>query len=187
METTSYWLMLRPSSHSSDHAIICTYENRQVACMVEKALKQLVKEIAGHPENFDFNWIIEDVEIKRRGNAVTFVINTDLRPSLAEKMMAHACPLDMKNYENFQEFTVHVTAPVELTINEAALILSPEEARLMHWLNSECGMPKIVKRGKKQTFKWIYRGETIYEEGDKIFRLGEDVSIKHLKHWQILM
>lgn len=180
-------LKFRPSSHSSDHAIICTYENEKTAHAIELELKALKKSYEKNFASYDLDWDPSEIEIERKDAEVTFVVNTAYEPTIAEKIMKSASPVNTETFENFQEFAVYLTTPPGLTVNGAPLVLSNEEASLMQWLNLVCGLPKTVNQGARQTLKWVYRGETVYEEGDKTFQLEEYtiISIKNKRNWKI--
>lgn len=186
MEKT-YFLKLRPSSHSSDCAIICTYENEKTAHAVELELKALKRSYKKDPDRYNLDWGTSEVKIKRKDAEVTFVVSTAFEPTIAKNIMQSAAPVNTEEVEEFQEFAVYLTAPSGLTADNAPLVLSSEEAHLMQWLNLVCGLPKTLPHGTRQTLKWAYHGENVYDEETETFELDRKITIKNKRNWKLVL
>jgi hypothetical protein len=176
----------RPSSHSEDFTLIATYRDEKTAEKVKDALFRMLEDMRKNPEGYDTDWDPDDAGVSHYGGQVTFEVYTagylDDVEALLEKV---AKPQSVECYQNYQEITIYVEVPKDLSLDAAMLVMDVEEAEAIKWLRKHCGEPEIENNGKSRTFKWSYAGDEIYCDG--IFYFGDfEFSVNERDNWSVV-
>jgi len=162
-----YVFTFRPSSHSDDFTIIATYKDSKKAEKVKKALEKLLRDMDKNKDEYVVDWNPDEANVSLDGNKVWFEVYTagylDDIESVIRKV---AKPNNIEYYKRYQEITVRVKIPKDLTIETAMLVLDREEAEAIRWLREKCGEPKVEDCGDgTQVLEWFYNGDEIYYDG----------------------
>ena len=181
-----YVFKFRPSSHSDDYTLIATYKGTVRAEKAEKALKKLLKDMKDHSEDYDADWSPDEAHVSVSGKKVWFEVYTagylDDVESVLRKV---AVPEEVECYSDYQELTVRVTVPKELTPESAMLVLEKEEAEAIKWFRENCGEPKVEDcgDGAHQTLEWFYSGDGISSDGT--LYLGFEFYVGDRENWEV--
>jgi len=180
-----YVFKFRPSSHSDDYTIIATYKDMKKAEKVKKALERLLKDMEENEDDYDVDWSPDEAYVSLDGNRVWFEVYTagylDDVESVIRKV---AKPENIECYANYQEITVRVRIPEDLTIESAMLVLDKEEAEAIKWFRENCGEPEVKNCGDgTQILEWFYSGDEIYY--DDTLYVGFEFHVGDRDNWEV--
>ena len=181
-----YVFKFRPSSHSDDYTLIATYKSVVRAEKVEKTLKKLLKDMKDHSNDYDTDWSPDEAHVSVSRKKVWFEVYTAGYLDDVESVLRKtAVPEEVECYRDYQELTVRVTVPKDLTPESAMLILDKDEAEAIKWFKENCGEPKVVECGDgiRQTLEWFYSGEGIYSEST--LYLGFEFYVGDRDNWEV--
>ncbi|MEM2045434.1 MAG: hypothetical protein QXO20_04560 [Candidatus Bathyarchaeia archaeon] len=174
----------RPSSHSDDYLIIATYRDGKAAEKAKQALQRLLEDMRKNPGIYDTDWRPDDAKISTIGEKVFFQVYTAGYVDCVESIMKKVSkPVELERYQNYQELTIRVKAPRNLTPEAAVLILGGDEAEVIKWLIKNCGPPEITDVGDQRIFTWIYRGDEIYY--DRALHVGFVFQVDGRANWEV--
>jgi hypothetical protein len=164
----------RPSSHSTDYTVVATYKSKPDAIKTQKTISAfLTRALKGKHPNFFFtegaDWFAHNSKVRRKGKMVVFTYDADKRIKYMEKLMKRGAR-PSKLYWEPQKLTVHMLVPISITPETApnviAIVLNPNRAKEIAWLNQKCSKPCVEDshNNQKHYLVWKYWGTQIYNE-----------------------
>lgn len=179
-----YAFKFRPSSHSENYTIIAAYPSKQQAAKAQKAVEQLLEDMAKKPNNYKVDWSPDEAELLTWDDTVSFRVYTagyleNVEVILQEK----AKPSTIKYHTDYQELTISVKLPKNLTLQTASLVLDREQAKAIEWLTNHVGSPKITQDKDSETYVWDYAGDELYREG--YLYLDYEFAVYEKDNWRV--
>lgn len=179
-----YAFKFRPSNHSEQYCIIATYPSKQQAAKAQKAVARLIADMAKHPSDYKVDWLPGNAELLAWDDQVSFRVYTagdleNVEAALQEK----AKPSTMKYHTYYQELTISVKLPKNLTPQTASLVLDREQAKAIEWLNNHIGTPKITQDKDSEMYVWVYAGDELYREG--YLYLDYEFAVAEKDNWHV--
>jgi GNAT superfamily N-acetyltransferase len=179
--------VFRPSSHSTDYSIIGTFKTQKQAAEACAALEKLVEEALKEGYERELDWSPEDAHVSIEGTEVTFSVYTDGDADPAEEIMRKHHAERVEGFEDLQRLTITVALPPKITPNLIALILDPDDARAVKYLNDNCEEATETTHGRVRRIVWHYRGDGIYDEDADALYLGgkTKINLEKKKQWTV--
>ncbi|MCL1970107.1 MAG: hypothetical protein FWF66_01395 [Candidatus Bathyarchaeota archaeon] len=179
-----YVFKFRPSSHSEEYSIIANYPSKQQATQAQKTVEQLLEDMAKNPSNYKVDWSPDEAELLTWDDKVSFRVYTagyleNIETALQEK----AKPSTINYHVNYQELTISVKLPKNLTLQAASLVLDREQVKAIEWLNNNIGSPKITQTKDSETYVWVYDGDELYRDG--YLYLNFDFAVDEKDNWLV--
>jgi hypothetical protein len=187
-----HYVRFRPGSHSSDLTVVFTYSTSKAAREGARKLRWINKAILSASEKLPENsvdWHGQFV-IRRKRKEVLFHAFTDGELNIIKRSIQSAAqPLKVEDCYNYQELTIAVTLPQEASAriesDALAMIIDPDEARAIRWLNQHCGAPRVTGQGSNRKLTWQYSGEHIFSADRRRLFLDQLFQVDTRPNWKI--
>lgn len=181
-----YVFKFRPSGHSDDYSLFATFQSEKDAIKAQKAVERLLEDMTKNPDKYRTDWSPDEVELSVGGDMVTLRLNTAGYLEEVEAALSQdAKPQKLECHANYQEISVSVRVPKDLTLQTAILVLGQDEARAIHWFMEHVGSPEVAETTTvgEQVFTWVYAGDEIYSDG--CLYLGFDFMVGQKDNWTV--
>jgi len=138
-----YLIKFRPSSHSTDLTIVASFND-------ESKAREAAENIVGSRCRIVSNHVV-----------VTIPEATDYEAGKMRKQLRTNGATKTQTYDSqyYQEATVSVRVPLEITENTMPLIFTDEERKALNALEKCCGKPQVTVEKNEQIWTFRYMGE----------------------------
>jgi hypothetical protein len=145
---------------------MATFPSKQEATRAQKAVEQLLEDMAKKPGDYDVDWSPDEAELLAWDDKVSFKVYTSgYLENVEAALQAKAKPSTINYHIYYQELTISVRLPKNLTPQTVSLVLDREQAKAIEWLNNYVGSPKITQDKDSETYVWVYAGDELYRDG----------------------
>jgi hypothetical protein len=167
----------RPSSHSTDYALVGVCEDEKAAQNLKKNVAKYIKKRLNQSEDLD--WELPEVDSVE--NRVIFAVHSNDSSAFSDVR----CFIEEKGAKTstrytYQELNITLKLPEKAGINTLPLLMPPTEVSLARFLKKVA----IKSKTKKGTIVFVYRGEAIFDTEQKNFEHEEQV-IKSTPNWAV--
>jgi len=177
-------LHFRSSSHSDDVTVIATFATNKAAKEVVSKLSKFIAEVKANREQFKVDWNPDEVELFIEGKQVEFHVYTVGYLDEVDTILNSGKPKKNDCYINVQVLEITVTIPKGLTPKTVALVMSPEEAKVLLWLEKNIGKPSIREVNGQSELKWNYYGNGIWY-GSTLAIDGHEFQLDEHPNWSV--